>query len=144
MLVNRRASHEFELLDRYTAGLELTGSEVKSLRQGGGSIAEAYAQVRGGQVYVEGMNIPPYKDASYNNHTPTRPRRLLLKRKEIEDLERAVSRKGLTIVPLKLYFDGGWAKLDIAVGRGKKLHDKRRDAAARDAKREMDRALKGS
>ncbi len=144
MLVNRRASHEFELLDRYTAGLELTGSEVKSLRQGGGSIAEAYAQVRGGQVYVEGMNIPPYKDASYNNHTPTRPRRLLLKRKEIEELERAVSRKGLTIVPLKLYFDGGWAKLDIAVGRGKKLHDKRRDAAARDAKREMDRALKGS
>ncbi len=144
MLVNRRASHEFELLDRYTAGLELTGSEVKSLRQGGGSIAEAYAQVRGGPVYVEGMNIPPYKDASYNNHTPTRPRRLLLKRKEIEELERAVSRKGLTIVPLKLYFDGGWAKLDIAVGRGKKLHDKRRDAAARDAKREMDRALKGS
>ena len=144
MLVNRRASHEFELLDRFTAGLELTGSEVKSLRQGGGSIAEAYAQVRGGQVYVEGMNIPPYKDASYNNHTPTRPRRLLLKRKEIDELERAVSRKGLTIVPLKLYFDGGWAKLDIAVGRGKKLHDKRRDAAARDAKREMDRALKGS
>ncbi|HEX7000402.1 MAG TPA: SsrA-binding protein SmpB [Trueperaceae bacterium] len=144
MLVNRRASHEYELLDRFTAGLELTGSEVKSLRQGGGSIAEAYAQVRGGQVYVEGMNIPPYKDASYNNHTPTRPRRLLLKRKEIEELERAVSRKGLTIVPLKLYFDGGWAKLDIAVGRGKKLHDKRRDAAARDAKREMDRALKGS
>ena len=143
-MVNRRASHEFELLDRFTAGLELTGSEVKSLRQGGGSIAEAYAQVRGGQVYVEGMNIPPYKDASYNNHTPTRPRRLLLKRKEIDELERAVSRKGLTIVPLKLYFDGGWAKLDIAVGRGKKLHDKRRDAAARDAKREMERAMKGS
>jgi len=144
MLVNRRASHEFELLDRFTAGLELTGSEVKSLRQGGGSIAEAFAQVRNGQVFVEGMNIPPYKDASYNNHTPTRPRRLLLKRKEIEELDRAVSRKGLTIVPLKLYFDNGWAKLDIAVGRGKKLHDKRRDAAARDAKREMDRALKGS
>ena len=114
------------------------------MRQGGGSIAEAYAQVRNGQVFVEGMNIPPYKDASYNNHTPTRPRRLLLKRKEIEELDRAVSRKGLTIVPLKLYFDNGWAKLDIAVGRGKKLHDKRRDAAARDAKREMDRALKGS
>lgn len=144
MLVNRRASHEFELLDRFTAGLELTGSEVKSLRQGGGSIAEAYATVRGGQAFVEGMNIPPYKDASYNNHVPTRPRRLLLNRREITELERAVSRKGLTIVPLKLYFDKGWAKLDIAVGRGKKLHDKRRDATARDAKREMDRALKGS
>ncbi len=144
MLVNRRASHEFELLDRFTAGIELTGSEVKSLRQGGGSIAEAYALVRNGEVFVEGMNIPPYKDASYNNHTPTRPRRLLLKRREIEELERAVSRKGLTIVPLRLHFKDGWAKLDLAVGRGKKLHDKRRDAAAKDAKREMDRAMKGS
>ncbi len=144
MLVNRRASHEFELLERYTAGIELTGSEVKSLRQGGGSIAEAFAVVKGGEVFVEGMNIPPYKDASYNNHEPRRPRRLLLKRKEIEELERAVSRKGLTIVPLKLYFKDGWAKLDIAVGRGKKLHDKRRDAAERDARRQIDRALKGS
>ncbi|HEX7040861.1 MAG TPA: SsrA-binding protein SmpB [Trueperaceae bacterium] len=144
MLVNRRASHEFELLERYTAGIELTGSEVKSLRQGGGSIAEAFAVVKGGEVFVEGMNIPPYKDASYNNHEPRRPRKLLLKRKEIAELERAVSRKGLTIVPLRLYFKDGWAKLDIAVGRGKKLHDKRRDAAARDAKREIERALKGS
>jgi len=144
MLVNRRASHEFELLERYTAGIELTGSEVKSLRQGGGSIAEAFAMVKGGEVFVEGMDIPRYKDASYNNHEPKRPRKLLLKRKEIAELERAVSRKGLTIVPLRLYFQDGWAKLDIAVGRGKKLHDKRRDAAARDAKREMDRALKGS
>jgi SsrA-binding protein len=144
MLVNRRASHEFELLDRYTAGIALTGSEVKSLRQGGGSISEAFAMVKNGEVFVEGMDIPPYKDASYNNHAPKRPRKLLLKRKEIEELEKAVSRKGLTIVPLKLYFKDGWAKLDIAVGRGKKLHDKRRDAAARDAKREIDRAMKGS
>lgn len=141
MLRNRRASFEFELLDTFSAGIELTGSEVKSLRQGGGSIAEAYAQVRGGQVFIEGMNIPPYLDASYNNHTPTRPRRLLLKRKEIDELESAVSRRGLTVVPLKLYFKDGWVKVDLAVARGKKLHDKRRDAAKKDAKREIEREM---
>ena len=141
MLRNRRASFEFELLDKYTAGIELTGSEVKSLRHGGGSIAEAYAQVRGGEVFLEGLNIPPYQDASYNNHEPRRPRRLLLKRKEISELENAVSRRGLTIVPLQLYFKDGWVKVDLAVARGKKLHDKRRDAAKKDAKREIERAL---
>lgn len=141
MLRNRRASFEFELLERFTAGIELTGSEVKSLRHGGGSITEAYAQVRGGEVFLEGLNIPPYLDASYNNHVPTRPRRLLLKRKEITELENAVSRRGLTLVPLQLYFKDGWVKVDLAVARGKKLHDKRRDAAKKDAKREIDRAL---
>jgi len=141
MLRNRRASFEFELLDTFSAGIELTGSEVKSLRHGGGSIAEAYAQVRGGEVFLEGLNIPPYLDASYNNHTPTRPRRLLLKRKEIDELQNAVERRGLTVVPLKLYFKDGWVKVDIALARGKKLHDKRRDAAKKDAKREIDRAL---
>jgi len=141
MLVNRRASHEFELLDRYTAGIALTGSEVKSLRQGGGSISEAFAMVKNGEVFVEGMDIPPYKDASYNNHEPTRPRRLLLKRAEIDEIAAAVTRRGLTIVPLQLYFKDGWVKVDLALARGKKLHDKRRDAAAKDAKREMDRAL---
>lgn len=141
MLRNRRASFEFELLDTYSAGVELTGSEVKSLRQGGGSIAESYAQVRNGEVFLEGMNIPPYLDASYNNHEPTRPRRLLLKRKEIAELENAVNRRGLTVVPLKLYFKDGWVKVDIAIARGKKLHDKRKDAAKKDAKREIDREL---
>ncbi|HZJ10932.1 MAG TPA: SsrA-binding protein SmpB [Trueperaceae bacterium] len=144
MLRNRRASFEFELLETFSAGIELTGSEVKSLRQGGGSIAESYAQVRSGEVFLEGMNIPPYLDASYNNHTPTRPRRLLLKRKEIAELETAVSRRGLTLVPLKLYFKDGWVKVDIAVARGKKLHDKRRDAAKKDAKREIERELSRS
>src|SRR5690606_17882262 len=115
MLVNRRASHEFELLDRFTAGIELTGSEVKSLRQGGGSIAEAYALVRNAEVFVEGMIMPPYKVVSYKNLTPARPRRPLLMRREIEELERAVSRQGLTIVPLRLHFQDGWAKLDLAV-----------------------------
>lgn len=141
MLRNRRASFEFELLDTYSAGIELTGSEVKSLRQGGGSITESYARVTGGELFLEGLTIPPYKDASYNNHEPTRPRRLLLKRKEIDEIGEAVSRRGLTIVPLRLYFKDGWVKVDVAVARGKKLHDKRRDAAKKDAQREMDRAL---
>lgn len=141
MLRNRRASFEFELLDKFSAGIELTGSEVKSLRQGGGSITESYARVTGGELFLEGLNIPPYKDASYNNHEPTRPRRLLLKRKEIDEIAAAVTRRGLTIVPLQLYFKEGWVKVDVALARGKKLHDKRRDAAKKDAQREMDRAL---
>jgi len=138
---NRRASFEFELLEQFEAGIELTGSEVKSLRQGGGSIAESYARVQDGEVWLEGMNIPTYKDASYNNHNPVRPRRLLLNRREIDEIEKGLERKGLTLVPLRLYFKGGWAKVDIALGRGKKLHDKRRAEASRDAKREIEREL---
>jgi len=141
MLRNRRASFEFELLDTYSAGIELTGSEVKSLRQGGGSLTEAFARVAGGEVFLEGLTIPPYKDASYNNHEPTRPRRLLLNRKEIDEVAEGVSRRGLTIVPLRLYFKDGWVKVDVALARGKKLHDKRRDAAKKDAQREMERAM---
>jgi len=141
MLRNRRATHEYEILETFEAGLELTGSEVKSLRAGGGSIAEAFARLQGGEVFLEGMTIPPYKDASYNNHDPNRRRRLLLKRREIDEIERGLERKGLTLVPLKLYFKGGWAKIDVALARGKKLHDKRRDEARKDAQREIDRAL---
>jgi len=141
MLRNRRATFEFELLDHFEAGLELTGSEVKSLRQNGGSIAEAFARVHGSQVFLEGMNIPQYKEASYNNHEPARPRRLLLNRREIDQIKTALDRKGLTLVPVKLYFKDGWAKLDIALARGKKLHDKRRDASRKDAEREIEREL---
>lgn len=141
MLRNRRASFEFELLDTYSAGIELTGSEVKSLRQGGGSLTEAFARVAGGEVFLEGLTIPPYKDASYNNHEPARPRRLLLNRREIAEITKGLERKGLTLVPLDLRFKGGWAKVDIALARGKKLHDKRKDAASKDAKREIEREL---
>lgn len=141
MLQNRRASFDYELLEKYEAGIALTGPEVKSLRNGGGSIAEAYARVRGGEVYLEGMNIQPYKDASYNNEDPVRSRKLLLKRREIEEITRALERKGLTLVPTKLYFKDGWAKVSVALARGKKLHDKRRQQAEKDAKRQIERAL---
>lgn len=141
MLRNRRASHDYELLERFEAGLELTGSEVKSLRQGGGSLAEAYVRVDGGQAYVESMNIPVYQQASYNNHEPTRRRRLLLKKSELEELSKGLERKGLTVVPLSLYFKGGWAKLEIALARGRKQHDKRSEDARKDAKREIERAM---
>lgn len=141
MLQNRRASFDYEFLEMYEAGLELTGSEVKSLRQGGGSIAEAYARVRGREVFLDGMNIQPYKDASYNNHEPLRSRKLLLKRHEIEEIKRGLDRKGLTLVPTKLYFKAGWAKVNLALARGKKKYDKRRQEAEKDAKRQMDREL---
>lgn len=142
ILRNRRASFEFELLETFEAGLALTGSEVKSLRQGGGSIAEAFARVKDGEVWLEGMHIPPYVQASYNNHEPRRPRKLLLNKREIEDIRSGLERKGLTVVPTKLYFKDGWAKVQIALARGKKLYDKRRDQAKKDAQRQIERALK--
>jgi SsrA-binding protein len=141
MLQNRRASFDYEFLETFEAGIALTGSEVKSLRQGGGSIAEAYARMRDGEVYLEGMNIQPYKDASYNNHEPLRSRKLLLKAGEIAEISRGLERKGLTLVPTKLYFKEGWAKVVVALARGRKQHDKRRQQAEKDAKRQIDRAL---
>jgi SsrA-binding protein len=143
MLNNRRARFDYEILETFEAGLVLTGSEVKSLRHGGGSIAEAYARVRAGEVFLEGSTIPTIQEASYNNHVPDRPRKLLLHRRQIDSLRTAVERRGLTIVPLKLYFKDGRAKVEVALARGKKHHDKRRAVAEREAKREMDRALKG-
>jgi len=141
MLQNRRATHDYEILERFEAGIELTGSEVKSLRQGGGSVAGAFARVRGGEVFLEGMNIPVYAQASYNNHEPTRARKLLLKRREIGEIARGLERRGLTLVPLRVYFKDGWAKAEVALARGKKLHDKRRTDAKKDAQREMERAM---
>lgn len=141
MLQNRRARFDYEFLETFEAGIALTGSEVKSLRQGGGSIAEAFARIRGGEVYLEGMNIQPYKDASYNNHEPLRSRKLLLKRREIIEIARGLDRKGLTLVPTKLYFKDGWAKVVLALARGRKMHDKRRQQAEKDAKRQIEREL---
>lgn len=142
MLNNPRARHDYELLDRFEAGLALTGSEVKSLRQGGGSINEGFVRVEGHEVFLEGITIPVYEQASYNNHEPDRKRKLLLKHTEIDRIAQGLARKGLTAVPLRLYFKGGWAKVEIALARGKKKHDKRRDEAEKDAQRQMQRYLK--
>lgn len=142
MIQNRRASFDYELLERFEAGIALTGSEIKSLRQGGVTLGEAFARVRNGEVFLEGMHVPPYQEASYNNHEPLRSRKLLLKKSEIADIAKGLERKGLTLVPTRLYFKGGWVKLEVALGRGKKRYDKRQNEAKRDAQRQMERALK--
>lgn len=142
-LRNRRASFDYEILETFEAGLVLTGSEVKSLRAGGASISEAFARVKGGEVILEGMNIPVYAQASYNNHEPLRSRKLLLNRREIVELRAGMEQRGLSIVPIKLYFKDGWAKVLIGLGRGRKRHDKRQQQAAKDARRQIDSALKG-
>ncbi len=142
MIQNRRASFDYELLERYEAGVALTGSEIKSLRQGGVTLGEAFARVRGGEVWLEGMHIPPYREASYNNHEPLRSRKLLLKKREIAEIAKGLERQGLTLVPTRLYFKGGWVKLEVALGRGKKRYDKRQAEAKKDAVRQMERALK--
>lgn len=139
---NRRARHDYELLDRYEAGIVLTGTEVKSLREGRVTLGQAYADVRGTEAWLIGAEIAEYAQGNIANHEPTRDRKLLLKRHEIDTLLSKVREKGLTIIPTRLYFKDGRVKLEIAVGRGKERIDKRRDLAAKDAKRQMERALK--
>jgi len=137
---NRRASHDYFILDTVEAGLVLAGTEVKSLRHGKASLAEAYATVENGEVWVLQLHIPPYEQGNRWNLEPTRRRKLLLHRGEIDKLAKAVAQKGQTLVPLKLYFARGYAKLLIGVAKGKKTHDKRQTIAERDAKREIQRA----
>ncbi len=138
---NRKAFHEYEITDRLEAGLVLMGSEVKGLRERGASIRDAYAQLREGEAFLVGLHIPEYENARYG-HEPTRTRKLLLHRREIERLGEAMNEKGLSIIPLRVYFKDGRAKVEIGVGRGKKIYDKRRSIAERDARRETDRAVK--
>ena len=137
---NRKASHDYAILDTVEAGLVLAGTEVKSLRMGKASLAEAYATVEGTEAWVRQMHIPPYEQGNRWNLDPVRKRKLLLHKREIEKLRKALEQKGHTLVPLKLYFTKGRAKLLLGVGRGKKSHDKREAIAERDAKREIDRA----
>ena len=137
---NRRAHHDYFILETVEAGLELTGTEVKSLRQGKASLAEAYATVEGHEAWVLQMHIPPYEQGNRWNADPVRRRKLLLHRTEIGKLAKAVAQKGQTLIPLKLYFKDGYAKLLIGVAKGKKTHDKRATMAEKDARREMDRA----
>jgi SsrA-binding protein len=139
---NRRARHDYELLDRFEAGLVLTGTEVKSLREGRASLGQAYADVRDGEAWLVGAEISTYEQGNTANHEPMRDRKLLLKRGEIESLYGKVREKGLTLVPTRMYWKNGRAKVEIALARGKQTIDKRRDIAKRDAQRQIERALK--
>jgi SsrA-binding protein len=139
---NRKASHRFELLDRFECGIELQGSEVKALREGRAQLADAYATIEGGEVWLRGVHIPPYAPASSQNHDPDRPRKLLLHRYEIERLIGRAQQRGLTLVPTRIYFKGPWAKVELALARGKELRDRRREIRDRDMRREVERELR--
>lgn len=136
---NRRARHEYHILESMEAGLALTGTEIKSIRQGGISLNEAYARVRDGELWLLGMHVPQYKEGSFSNHEPNRPRKLLLHKEQISRLGQRAAEKGLTLVPLRLYFTRGKAKVEIGLARGKKLWDKREASTKRDVEREIAR-----
>jgi SsrA-binding protein len=139
---NPRARHDYEILDTMEAGLVLQGTEVKSLRAGKGSLVGAFGRVRGAEVWLEALHIPPYEAGNRHNHDPLRTRKLLLHRREIRRLIGSVEQKGWTIVPLELYFRGPHAKVSLALARGKKVHDRREDLKRRDAEREMARVVR--
>jgi len=136
---NRKAKFEYFLIEKFEAGLELRGSEIKSIRAGQVSLTEAYVRVDGKQAWLVNANIAPYEEANRYNHDPKRERRLLLHKKEIRLLWDSIRQKGVTVIPTMLYLKGGRAKLEIAIAKGKKLYDKRQEIAKRDAEREMDR-----
>jgi len=136
---NRKARHDYSILDTYEAGIALTGTEVKSLRAGRASLADAFAQIKDGEVYLHGVHIPEYAQGTWTNHEPRRIRKLLLRRHEIDRLVGKVKESGLTLVPLAIYFSDGWAKVEVALARGKRTYDKRQDLAKRDAEREISR-----
>jgi SsrA-binding protein len=138
---NRKARHDYHLLERYEAGIVLTGTEVKSLRDGGASLQQAYADVREGEAWLIGAHFADYDNASYAGHDPRRTRKLLLHRKEIERLIGKTRESGLSLVPLSMYFADGKVKVEIALARGKRAYDKRADLAKRDADREVRRAM---
>ena len=140
---NRRAFHEYEILETYEAGLVLTGTEVRSLRDNNCQLTDCYALIRGGEAWLHGVHIAPYRNGGWDNADPDRKRKLLLHKREIRLLEQKTREKGLTLVPIAMYFDANSrVKVELAVARGKKLHDKRQAMAERDAKRDIDRALK--
>ena len=139
---NRKARHDYHLLERHEAGVVLTGTEVKSLRDGGASLQQAYADVRDGEAWLIGAHIAEYGQGNVHNHETDRDRKLLLHRREIESLFGKIREKGLTLVPTRLYFKDGKVKVEVALARGKERRDKRRDLAKRDADRQIERALK--
>jgi SsrA-binding protein len=139
---NRRARHDYEILERFETGIVLSGAEVKSLRGGHGSLAEAFARVRDGEVWLEGMHIPPYAQAADKaRYQPTRPRKLLLHRREIERLVGKAAERGLALVPMRVYFAHGLAKVELGLGRGRRQFEKRQAIAEREHRREMEREV---
>ncbi len=140
--INRKAYHNYHIQESFEAGIALKGSEIKSIRSGKVNLSDAYARPENGELWLHNSHIASYDAASYNTHEPVRPRKLLLHRKEIDTLASKVVQKGLTLVPLKLYIKHGVAKLELGVGRGKKVYDKREAIARRDTDREMERAMK--
>jgi SsrA-binding protein len=138
---NRQAAFRYHLLERWECGIQLQGSEVKSLREGGVQLKDAYAELRDGEVWLQRMHIAPYKPAARENHEPERPRKLLMHRREIERLIGKTAERGLTLVPTRVYFKGPHAKVELALARGKEQRDKRRSIKEREQRREIDRAL---
>ena len=139
---NRRAFHEYEVFDTLECGLVLQGTEVKSLRDGAGSLEEAYAKIEDGELWLIGSDIPEYAKGNVFNHKPKRPRKLLVHRREISKFAGKASQQGYTLIPLRMYFKQGRAKVELAVARGKKMHDKRESQRNAEAKREIRRAMK--
>ena len=140
---NRRAFHDFSILESLEAGIVLTGTEIKSIRDGKATIAEAYARFDNGELWLIGSNVAPYTHGNRANHEPDRPRKLLVHRRELDRLRTSVEQKGLTLVPLRLHLKQGRAKIDIGIARGKKLYDKRAAESDRQSRRDVERALRG-
>ncbi len=139
---NKKAFHEYIVLDTYKAGIVLTGTEIKSVRAGKVSIVDSHARIEKNEIFLYGLQISPYEQGSYNNHAPGRTRKLLLTRSEINKLIGKMKESGLTMVPLRIYFDRCWVKVDLGLCKGKKIHDKRASESERDAKRTIERAMK--
>jgi SsrA-binding protein len=139
---NKRAFHDYAISDTYEAGLVLSGTEVKSLRAGRASLVDGYVSVRAGEAWLHNVHIPEYSSGTWTNHPPRQARKLLLHRKEIREIAKAAQVKGFAVIPLALYFSGGYAKVEIGVGRGKREYDKRQTLAERDARRETERAIR--
>jgi SsrA-binding protein len=143
LIKNKRAAFNFELLDRFTAGIVLTGTEIKSIRLGKASLSDSYALMIKGELWIKNLQISEYDNGSYNNHNPRRDRKLLLTKRDLRKIERLTRETGFTVVPLKLFInEKGWAKLEIAVAKGKKAHDKRESIKEKDDRRQMDRYIK--
>lgn len=141
---NKKAFHDYFMLDTYEAGIELKGTEIKSVRKGSVNLKDAFIRIKNDEAFIENMHIAPYEQGNIFNHEPLRTRKLLLHKKQIKKLQKEVKENGLTIVPTKLYFNTSKLKVEIALARGKKLYDKRQDLKEKDAKRDVERALKNA